>query len=52
VVAKVMVQALKGLSDRETISALRRDIAWLVADGCRPLRALGLTRQDKTWVLA
>jgi hypothetical protein len=32
VVATVMVlQALEGLSDREAISALRRDIAWKVA---------------------
>jgi hypothetical protein len=36
VVATVMVlQALEGLSDRETISALRRDIAWKVACGLR-----------------
>jgi hypothetical protein len=34
VVAAVMVlQALEGLSDREAISALRRDIAWKVACG-------------------
>jgi hypothetical protein len=34
VVATVMVlQALEGLSDREAISALRRDIAWKVACG-------------------
>jgi hypothetical protein len=32
VVATVMVlQALEGLSDREAISALRRDIAWKLA---------------------
>jgi hypothetical protein len=36
VVATVMVlQALEGLSDRETVSALRRDIAWKVACGLR-----------------
>jgi len=36
VVASVMVlQALEGLSDREAISALRRDIAWKVACGLR-----------------
>jgi hypothetical protein len=36
VVATVMVlQALEGLSDREAISALRRDIAWKVAGGLR-----------------
>ena len=36
VIAKVMVlQALEGLSDREAISALRRDIAWKVACGLR-----------------
>jgi hypothetical protein len=36
VVATVMVlQALQGLSDREAISALRRDIAWKVACGLR-----------------
>ncbi len=36
VIASVMVlQALEGLSDRETISALRRDIAWKVACGLR-----------------
>jgi IS5 family transposase len=36
VVATVMVlQALEGLSDRETASALRRDIAWKVACGLR-----------------
>jgi hypothetical protein len=36
VVATVMVlQALEGLSDRETISALRRDIAWKLACGLR-----------------
>jgi hypothetical protein len=36
VVATVMVlQALEGLSDRETISALQRDIAWKVACGLR-----------------
>jgi hypothetical protein len=36
VVATVMVlQALEGLSDREAISALRRDIAWKVAFGLR-----------------
>src|SRR6266498_2025426 len=35
-VATVMVlQALEGLSDREAISALRRDIAWKVACGLR-----------------
>jgi hypothetical protein len=34
VIATVMVlQALEGLSDREAISALRRDIAWKVACG-------------------
>src|SRR6266540_3076901 len=38
VIATVMVlQALEGLSDRETISALRRDIAWKVACGVRRL---------------
>jgi len=36
VIASVMVlQALEGLSDRETASALRRDIAWKVACGLR-----------------
>jgi hypothetical protein len=36
VVAGVLVlQALEGLSDREAISALRRDIAWKVACGLR-----------------
>jgi Transposase domain (DUF772) len=36
VVATVMVlQALEGRSDREAISALRRDIAWKVACGLR-----------------
>jgi transposase-like protein DUF772 len=36
VMATVMVlQALEGLSDREAISALRRDIAWKVACGLR-----------------
>jgi IS5 family transposase len=36
VVATVMVlQALDGLSDREAVSALRRDIAWKVACGLR-----------------
>jgi Transposase DDE domain/Transposase domain (DUF772) len=36
VVATVMVlQAMEGLSDREAISALRRDIAWKVACGLR-----------------
>jgi hypothetical protein len=36
VIATVMVlQALEGLSDREEISALRRDIAWKVACGLR-----------------
>jgi Transposase DDE domain/Transposase domain (DUF772) len=36
VIATVMVlQALEGLSDRETVSALRRDIAWKVACGLR-----------------
>jgi Transposase DDE domain/Transposase domain (DUF772) len=36
VIASVMVlQALEGLSDRETVSALRRDIAWKVACGLR-----------------
>jgi IS5 family transposase len=36
VVATVMVlQALEGLSDRQTVSALRRDIAWKVACGLR-----------------
>jgi IS5 family transposase len=36
VVASVMVlQALEGLSDREAIAALRRDIAWKVACGLR-----------------
>jgi hypothetical protein len=36
VVATVMVlQVLEGLSDREAISALRRDIAWKVACGLR-----------------
>jgi hypothetical protein len=36
VIATVMVlQALEGLSDREAISALRRDIAWKVAGGLR-----------------
>jgi Transposase DDE domain/Transposase domain (DUF772) len=36
VIASVMVlQALEGLSDREAISALRRDIAWKVACGLR-----------------
>jgi hypothetical protein len=31
----VVLQVLKGLSDREAISALRRDIAWKVAFGLR-----------------
>ncbi len=36
VIATVMVlQALEGLSDREAVSALRRDIAWKVAFGLR-----------------
>jgi hypothetical protein len=36
VVATVMMlQALEGLSDREAVSALRRDIAWKVACGLR-----------------
>ncbi|MFL6296775.1 MAG: transposase, partial [Actinomycetes bacterium] len=36
VVATVMVlQALEGLSDREAISALRREIVWKVACGLR-----------------
>jgi hypothetical protein len=36
VVATVMVlKALEGLSDREAISALRRDIVWKVACGLR-----------------
>ena len=36
VVATVMVlQALEGLSDRDAVSALRRDIAWKVACGLR-----------------
>jgi hypothetical protein len=36
VIAPVMVlQALEGLSDREAVSALRRDIAWKVACGLR-----------------
>jgi len=36
VVASVMVlQALEGLSDREAVNALRRDIAWKVACGLR-----------------
>jgi IS5 family transposase len=36
VVASVMVlQALEGLSDREAVSALQRDIAWKVACGLR-----------------
>jgi Transposase domain (DUF772) len=36
VIATVLVlQALEGLSDREAISALRRDIAWKVACGLR-----------------
>src|SRR5215211_2469121 len=36
VVATVMVlQALEGLSDREAVTALRRDIAWKVACGLR-----------------
>jgi len=36
VIASVLVlQALEGLSDRETVSALRRDIAWKVACGLR-----------------
>jgi Transposase DDE domain/Transposase domain (DUF772) len=36
VVATVMVlQALEGLSDREAVSALRRDLAWKVACGLR-----------------
>jgi hypothetical protein len=36
VVATVLVlQALEGLSDRETVSTLRRDIAWKVACGLR-----------------
>jgi hypothetical protein len=75
VVATVMVlQALEGLSDREAVSALRRDITWKVACGLVPYRgidrndlwwsvrvaavnlrrllALGLARQDQTWVLA
>jgi Transposase domain (DUF772) len=30
-----VLQALEGLSDRETVSALRRDIAWKVACGVR-----------------
>jgi hypothetical protein len=35
VIGSVMaLQALEGLSDREAISALRRDIAWKVACGC------------------
>jgi Transposase domain (DUF772) len=32
---KLDLQALEGLSDREAISALRRDIAWKVACGLR-----------------
>jgi IS5 family transposase len=36
VIASVLVlQALEGLSDREALSALRRDIAWKVACGLR-----------------
>ncbi|MDF2742460.1 MAG: family transposase [Actinomycetia bacterium] len=36
VIATVMVlQALEGLSDREAVSALRRDLAWKVACGLR-----------------
>jgi transposase-like protein DUF772 len=36
VIGTVMVlQALEGLSDREAVSALRRDIAWKVACGLR-----------------
>jgi Transposase domain (DUF772) len=36
VIATVLVlQALEGLSDREAVSALRRDIAWKVACGLR-----------------
>jgi Transposase domain (DUF772) len=36
VIATVMVlQALEGLSDRDAVSALRRDIAWKVACGLR-----------------
>jgi len=36
VIASVLVlQALEGLSDRETVSELRRDIAWKVACGLR-----------------
>jgi hypothetical protein len=31
----VVLQALEGLSDREAVSALRRDIAWKVACGLR-----------------
>lgn len=30
-----VLQALEGVSDREAISALRRDIAWKVACGLR-----------------
>jgi hypothetical protein len=45
VVATVMVlQALEGLSDREAVSALRRDIAWKVACGLR-LDDEGFTRR-------
>jgi Transposase DDE domain/Transposase domain (DUF772) len=35
VVTVLVLQALEGLSDREAISALRRDIAWKVACGLR-----------------
>jgi hypothetical protein len=39
VIGSVMVlQALEGLSDREAISAPRRDIAWKVACRLRPGR--------------
>jgi hypothetical protein len=31
----VVLQALEGLSDREAISALRRDVAWKLARGGR-----------------
>jgi hypothetical protein len=31
----MVLQALEGLSDREAVSALRRDIAWKVACGLR-----------------
>jgi hypothetical protein len=31
----IVLQALEGLSDREAVSALRRDIAWKVACGLR-----------------